>query len=231
VLWPLSSKERREIEQLFDTEPIRKLVTGLHQRASDDPISVADAAYWVKGCSSLGRLRYAVLVKVGKKKKGTQGFCLIDIKEAALAQAPKTPGKAMPRDHAERIVLGACNLSPFLGERMVPSRLCDRPVIIRELRPQDLKIELSKISQEEAIEAAHFLGEIIGKAHGRQMTVAQRKQWIFVLKRNQHKRINTPPWLWTSVVDLMSVHERAYLDHCKEHACEAERRHKSTGAN
>jgi uncharacterized protein (DUF2252 family) len=29
-------------------------------------VEVLDAAYWMKGCSSLGRLRFAVLLGVGK---------------------------------------------------------------------------------------------------------------------------------------------------------------------
>ena len=30
------------------------------------PIKVLDAAYWMKGCSSLGRLRYAVVLGIGE---------------------------------------------------------------------------------------------------------------------------------------------------------------------
>src|SRR5262249_45794429 len=40
----------------------RALITALKGRHDDDKIEVLDAAYWMKGCSSLGRLRYAVLV-------------------------------------------------------------------------------------------------------------------------------------------------------------------------
>jgi hypothetical protein len=59
-----------ELERLFETEEVRKLITGLRRRDFDDHIRIADAAYWVKGCSSLGRPRYAALVKVGRRKKG-----------------------------------------------------------------------------------------------------------------------------------------------------------------
>jgi uncharacterized protein (DUF2252 family) len=40
----------------------------------------------MKGCSSLGRLRHAVLVGVGDKKNAE--YRLLDIKEAAFAIAP-----------------------------------------------------------------------------------------------------------------------------------------------
>jgi uncharacterized protein (DUF2252 family) len=39
---------------------------------------VLDAAYWVKGCSSLGRLRFAVLLGVGKRLNDGGALCLMD---------------------------------------------------------------------------------------------------------------------------------------------------------
>ena len=59
-----------------------------------------DAAYWMKGCSSLGRLRYAVLVGVADGEPQSNNLCLIDIKEGVLAAAPRAPDAEMPRDNA-----------------------------------------------------------------------------------------------------------------------------------
>jgi uncharacterized protein (DUF2252 family) len=56
--WPLSAEERGEIEALFETEDMRKLATLLDGRKDDADIALLDAAYWKKGCSSLGLLRY-----------------------------------------------------------------------------------------------------------------------------------------------------------------------------
>ena len=75
----------------------------------------------------------------------------------------------MPRNDAKRVVEGAQKLSPFLGERMFATCLLGRDVFIRELMPQDLKLELDQISRSEATEAARFLAMVVGKAHGRQM--------------------------------------------------------------
>jgi uncharacterized protein (DUF2252 family) len=58
------------------------LIKSHKERDKGDEVEVVDVAYWVKGCSSLGRLRFAVLLGIGKKKKSSGGFCLIDIKEA-----------------------------------------------------------------------------------------------------------------------------------------------------
>ena len=75
---------------------MRRLVASLKSRDDDAKIDVVDAAYWMKGCSSLGRLRYAVLLDVRNGKKGGDDFCLIDIKEATPAarrarRAPRCP--------------------------------------------------------------------------------------------------------------------------------------------
>jgi len=40
------------------------------------------------------------------------------------------------------VVTGARNLAPFLGERMMAARPMGRAVVVRELLPQDLKLEV-----------------------------------------------------------------------------------------
>ena len=58
--WPVSEAERHEIERIFATEEARLLVTALRSRENDARVEVLDSAYWMKGCSSLGKLRFAV---------------------------------------------------------------------------------------------------------------------------------------------------------------------------
>ncbi len=135
--WPLSETERKAMQALAADEDLRKLVTGLQHRPDDAPIEVLDGAYWMKGCSSLGRLRYALLIGVAGERGETETL-LIDIKEATAAAAPSAPGAEMPADNAQRVVAGARALSPFLGRRMLASKLMRRAVVIRELTPQDL---------------------------------------------------------------------------------------------
>jgi hypothetical protein len=114
---------------------MRRLVTSLKGRDEEDRVEVLDAAYWVKGCSSLGRLRFSVLIGIGRKKKRREnGFCLIDIKEAVPAAAPRSRTPKMPSHNAERIVQGARMLSPYLGERMLPWRFLNSTVVKATLR-------------------------------------------------------------------------------------------------
>jgi len=217
--WTLSKEERGEINRIFEDQATHDLVTCLRRRDSKDEVRVVDAAYWMKGCSSLGRLRYAVLLKTGAGKP-EKSLCLIDIKEAAKAAAPRNANSSMPRDNAQRIVTGARALSPFLGERMLALRLFDRAVVMRELLPQDLKIEMNRITREQAVAAARFLAGVVGKAHARQMDAQTRKQWRDELRRNRSKTLDAPSWLWAGVVELIADHETAYLEHCRKYATE-----------
>jgi len=214
--WPLSDDERTALAALLAAEPIHDLVTSLRSRPTDAEVELIDAAYWVKGCSSLGLLRYALLVGVGAGKR--RELCLVDVKEAVKASAPRAAKAAMPKDNAERVAEGARRLSPYLGERMRASRVLDRPVYVRELRPQDLKLEIEHLEAGEAITVARFLAGVVGRAHGRQMDEADRLRWAEELNRNRSKSLDAPSWLWTSVVDLMASHEAAYLDHCRRYA-------------
>src|ERR1700753_1714581 len=99
--WDLTNAERGQLDALIESDDVRALVTALRKRDNDAKIRLLDAAYWVKGCSSLGRLRYAALVRVGGKK--STDICFLDIKEATAAAAPRAPDAVMPRDHAERV--------------------------------------------------------------------------------------------------------------------------------
>jgi uncharacterized protein (DUF2252 family) len=105
---------------------------------------------------------------------------------------------------------------------MVPERLLNRSVFVRELLPQDLKLEIDHLTREEAMKAARFLASIVGKAHGRQMDPSTRRKWHIEISRNRSKHLDAPSWLWSSVVGLVGVHEAAYLEHCRRYALETE---------
>ncbi|MDV6330813.1 DUF2252 family protein [Asticcacaulis sp. 201] len=213
--WPLTKAERAAVADLFNEEKTRRLVTSLRFRDDDASIEVLDAAFWVKGCSSLGNLRIAVLVRVG----GSKGeLCLMDIKEAVDPLAPKYGDVAMPRNNGERVVQGAWHLSPALGDRMINAELLGKTIFLRELLPQDLKFEIEHLTPEEGTKVAKFLAHIVGKAHARQMDADSRAKWLSELKRKRSKTLDAPSWLWTSVVDLVMMHEGAYLDHCRKYA-------------
>jgi uncharacterized protein (DUF2252 family) len=220
--WSLSSVERKAIGKLFETPAMRHLATSLRSREDDAAVEVIDAAYWMKGCSSLGLLRYAVLLKVGAGKK--RDMALMDVKEAVAAAAPRYPDKPVPTDQAERVVEGAKHLSPHLGRRIAAGRIDKRSVFVRELLPQDLKIEIDQLTVEDAKKAASFLAGVVGKAHARQMDEKTRLLWFKELERHRSRSLDAPSWLWSSVVSLIGSHETAYLEHCRKFATQKQAR-------
>ena len=179
-------------------------------------MELVDAAYWMKGCSSLGKLRYAALVHVTGERKDK--FSLVDVKEAGPSAAPTFSGADLPSDHGKRVVAGARALSPNLGDRMASGSVSERPVVIRELLPEDLKLEMEQFSRSEASAAARYLASIVGKAHGRQMSPDDRHAWTRELHGRQPVDRGTSSWLWSAVVGLLVRHEGAYLEHCRIHA-------------
>ena len=216
--WPLAKEESKAIHELFDQEAVRQLVASLKSRPNDSEIEMLDSAYWMKGCSSLGRLRFAVLLNISTGKSKEDEFCLIDIKQANPAAAPRARDVDMPKDNAKRVVEGAKHLSPALGDRMMAAKLLGRSVVLRELMPQDLKLEIDRLSREEAVNSARYLAEVVGKAHARQMDAATRKEFANTFKLRRSAQLDAPSWLWSSVVELASAHEAAYLEHCRQFA-------------
>jgi uncharacterized protein (DUF2252 family) len=216
--WPLTKAEHAAISVIFEGEDVEELKAAFRPNGGGEPIKVIDAAYWMKGCSSLGLLRYAVLIEFEEKAPQNHDLYLVDIKEAVKTAAPRDTGAKMPRDNAirvVRVVRGARQLAPYLGERMVATRMLDRPVYLRELLPQDLKLEIEQLTSNDAMIAARFLGMVVGTAHARQMEALVRKNWHRELLRNHTKTLDAPSWLWSSVVELVVSHERAYLEHCR----------------
>ena len=63
--------------------------------------------------------------------------------------------------------------------------------MIRELRPQDVKFERSKLTQREAVLTAKLSAGVLGKAHGRQMKSDVRSAWrkdLYSSPEGQHDR-------------------------------------------
>ncbi len=50
------------------------------------------------------------------------------------------------------------------------------------------------------------------------MHEADRERWCAELKGSRSSSLDAPSWLWSSVVDLVGLHETAYLEHCRRWA-------------
>ena len=213
--WKLARTERDAIEALFLDEPVRARCMELAGVSGDGRLRVIDAAYWRKGCSSLGHLRFAVLIGIAEGKTKDQRFALVDIKEAVTSVVPVARKVSMPGDPAERVLAGAQALSPNLGDRMIATHLLDKPVFLRELAPQDLKIEVDQFSRKQAVAAASYLSFVVGQAHARQLSDSDRLAWRDTLAAADGKP-DSAPWLWQAIVAMAGAHEIGYLEHCRQ---------------
>ncbi|SFL27451.1 DUF2252 family protein [Methylobacterium pseudosasicola] len=213
----LDPAEQAAFEALSRDPEVHRLVLALGGAEAGAEIRLLDAAYWIKGCSSLGRLRYAGLVEISGGAR--PHLALLDVKEAVPFLAPPAPGADMPADAAARVVAGARALSPNLGDRMVAANFQGTPVTVRELMPQDLKIDAEQFSRGEAVRVSGHLAAILGRAHGRQMSANARRSWSDTV-RAPGQGADTPGWLWSAVTDLMGAHQRGYLEHCRRIARE-----------
>src|SRR5450830_1368373 len=98
--WPLTKAEHAALSGLFEGEDVEELKAAFRPNGGGAPIKVIDAAYWMKGCSSLGLLRYAVLIEFEEKAGHGNDLYLVDIKEAVKTAAPRDTGAKIPRDNA-----------------------------------------------------------------------------------------------------------------------------------
>jgi uncharacterized protein (DUF2252 family) len=106
---------------------------------------------------------------------------------------------------------------------MLAGTVVGHSVFVRELMPQDLKLELEMFDDVEARATARALARIVGLAHARQLDEAARRSWRRMLDEASTRTLDAPTWLWCSVVDLIGIHERAYLEHCRRYALTQEK--------
>ena len=105
-----------------------------------------------------------------------------------------------------------------------------KAVFLRELMPQDLKLEFDQLTCNQAVGIAEYLAN----SHARQMDASTRKSWRRELNRNRSKSEDASPiptrrspprpisWLRRAVVELIAVHETAYLEHCHLYALDGD---------
>jgi uncharacterized protein (DUF2252 family) len=90
--WALTDEERTALGSIVENEAVRSLLTKLNSRDSGDKVTLVAAACWMTGCSSLGRLRFAAMVRIGNGKSSTLG--LLDLKEGL--RRPRRAPQALP---------------------------------------------------------------------------------------------------------------------------------------
>jgi uncharacterized protein (DUF2252 family) len=85
---------------------------------------------------------FAGLLALSKKPGKRERDALVDLKEAVPSVAPIPERTVKPNAPAKRVLAGAKALSP-ISETMITAQLLGRSVFLRELAPQDIRIEVS----------------------------------------------------------------------------------------
>ncbi len=112
-------------------------------------------------------------------------------------------------------------LAPFLGERMIAARfLGQRDLPVRELLPQDLKIEIARLTRDWRPRKPRCswpwtVGQGPCPADGCRAT---RRSWLEELQPKPLKTLDAPVLAVVNIVELIAGHEAAYLEHCRRYA-------------
>lgn len=224
AFWSITKPERTALKELFARAEMVELATQLRHRANDATVVLEDAAYWRKGCSSLGHLRFAVLLDVDQQGSTGEDMCLMDVKEARASCVPSADVDHLPPDHGARVITAARALAPALGERMRSARMLGASVFVRELMPQDMKLDVRRLDPDEARRMALYLGRVVGRAHARQLGESERRAWLRELRHGQKKSSHAPAWLWQGTMAPLAELDAAYIDHCRKYVRQSEKK-------
>lgn len=166
-----------------------------------DHLEVTDVAYRIAGTGSLGGHRFAVLVR---GKGGHEGAWIFDMKEQGTPSAAillKKP-KLKP---AKRVVaaMQACLEHPprMLGA----TKLDGMSMFVRRLAPQEDKLDLFHVREDDLEPLAAYLGALTGAAHRRGATHAPKRPW----SRSERDVI------LERAIAVAGIHEAAYLAYFK----------------
>ncbi|MEO7097605.1 MAG: DUF2252 family protein, partial [Polyangiales bacterium] len=203
--WPLSAASRDALAALAIEPAMRELTSGAGMQ-------VLDVAFRVAGTASLGTFRAALLVSVDDAPKGER-LRILDVKESTGSAAPAMGGT--PSDDAERALAGARALAPGFGARKRAVSVLSHRCLARELMAQERKVEVDRLAAGELATLAFTLGKVVGKAHGRQLSPKDAKQWRTDVSARRAAG-HPPEWLSRALALLVGAHEAAYLRHCTE---------------
>ena len=169
----------------------------------------------MKGCSSVGVLRFAVLLGIGTGKK--RDLALMGRQRSryrrgtALCRPEDAEGSSRTRRCRSNAPVAASRQADGIRSYRGAFRF------IRELLPQDLKIEIEKLTIDDAMKAASFLSGVVGKAHARQMDEKTRARWAAELER--HRTKNSRRAVMAMVERGLADREsrNSILEHCRRY--------------
>jgi uncharacterized protein (DUF2252 family) len=98
----------------------------------------------------------------------------------------------------------------MLGERMLADSFLGKSVVVREVMPQDLKLDMDQMTREQVVSAARYLAAVVGNVHARQMTPGVRREWVAELRKKPLEEsgcswvdaLRRSPWKHVRIVSI-----------------------------
>ena len=160
-----------------------------------------------------------------KKQRKRRTLSLLDIKQAVACESRRGRRAQIPASRP------ASASSPARGSSRRRSAVADgRGDDARALGvhpravaagPQGRARSASTPTDARAV--AYYLGMVVGRAHRRQLDADRDARVAAEMATHRTKNIDAPSWLWQALVELVAVHEHAYLEHCRRYALAADR--------
>jgi uncharacterized protein (DUF2252 family) len=194
----VAAATRRKAERAF-ARYTRRLPDA--ERPAERALEVIDVAFRVAGTGSLGCTRLAILVR---GKGGVDGAWIFDMKEQGIPAAAGLV-RPPPLEPAERVctAVRACVARP--PRMMGRTRMRGSSMFVRRLTPQEDKLDLVTLRQEDLMPLARHLGALLGAAHRRGARRPPKKLW----SDDERQR------LLAKAIALAGTHEAAYLAYCE----------------
>jgi uncharacterized protein (DUF2252 family) len=166
----IPAKLRKDAEGAF-ARYVEKLAD--RDEVDSDHYEVLDVAQRIAGTGSLGVVRLAVLVR---GKGGPDGAWVFDMKEEGTPSASVivTPPSLKP---AKRVAtaMRACLEHP--PKMLDTTKLGKYPLLVRRLMPQEDKLDLVHLKEDDLGPIAAYLGALTGAAHRRGATRPAKRPW------------------------------------------------------
>lgn len=191
-----SAALREEAERAFAAYASRLDPKQLPEGVDLTPI---DVALRVAGTGSLGVLRLAVLVR---GHGGEHGAWIFEMKEQPPPSSAILLGPSRPRG-ARRVLAAMDALLDAPLHLAGRARVEGRSLLVRRLAPQEDKVAVASVPDDQLEELALHLGSLAGLAH-RRGAASPPRAW----KRAEREQ------LVSSALVIAGVHEAAYLAFC-----------------
>ena len=216
--WALAPERTRRHRRTLRTHEVVHASSPASTRRDDDAkIKVLDAAYWMKGCSSLGRLRYAVLLGVGRKAT-TSSTAWSTSRRPSPPPRPRTKrahaaGRLRRARRRRRPRPLAVPRRTHAGRRPPPPSRRHARADAAGPQARDRSPDPRRGRRRRRISwPASSAKRTPARWTPPPANVARRTN------RNRSRTLDAPGWLWTAVVELIASHEAGYLEHCRRYA-------------